>query len=111
MVKHHRLVTLIGLAFATILGSGSAPSANSGDALPYSKGFLVTGNYLASGVDLNETDNPIDVNGFSTGVIHIKGVPADADIVAAYLYFETITMTSALSQAAGVKFRDQTVLL
>ena len=33
-------------------------------------------------------------NGFSTGTIHISGVPADADIVAAYMYFETITLTS-----------------
>src|SRR5215470_15244126 len=85
--------------------------ASAGDALPYAKGFLLTGNYVASGIDLTEQANPIDANGFSTGTIHINGVPADADIVAAYLYWETITLTADRSQAAGATFRGETILL
>jgi hypothetical protein len=85
--------------------------ASPGDALPYSKGFLLTGNYVAGGVDLTEQTNPIDANGFSTGTIHMSGVPADADIVAAYLYWETITLTASLNQAAGATFRGQPILL
>ena len=81
------------------------------DALPYSKGFLLTGNYVVGSVDLSEQNNPVDSHGFSTGTIHMSGIPADADIVAAYMYFETITLKSALSDASGVTFRGNTVLL
>jgi len=114
MVKTTRwLVAFVVVALVSALGQPFAYAAN-GDALPYAKGFLVTGNYVASGVDLTEQNNPIDQNGFSTGTIHMTGptaIPPDADIVAAYMYFETITLTSALSQATGVTFRGNTVLL
>ena len=55
---------------------------------PYSTGFLVTGNYVVGGVDVQGQS----ANGFSTGTIHISGVPANADILAAYLYWETIDL-------------------
>jgi hypothetical protein len=93
------------------LSARAGVHASPGDALPYSKGFLITGGYVASGVDLTEQANPIDANGLSTGTIHMNGVPADADIVAAYLYWETITMTSERSEAAGVTFRGETLRL
>ena len=32
------------------------------------------------------------MNGFSTGTIPMSGVPQDADILAAYLYWETIDL-------------------
>jgi hypothetical protein len=105
------LLSFVALAWLALSGAGIHAQAPPSDALPYSKGYLVTGNYVASGVDLTEQANPIDANGFSTGTIHINGVPRDADIVAAYMYFETITLTSDLSEAAGVTFRGQTVLL
>src|SRR5436190_805431 len=106
-----RLVALVGLAVVAILGSGRTPAAMTGYALPYARSYLLTGGYVANGVDLTEQNNPVDANGFSTGTIHISGVPADADIVAAYMYFETVTLTSALSDADGATFRGQTVLL
>ena len=112
------LFSLVALAWLALSGAGihaapkpPPPAPPPPDALPYSKGYLITGDYVASGVDLTEQANPIDANGFSTGTIHISGVPRDADIVAAYMYFETITLTSDLSEAAGVTFRGQTVLL
>jgi hypothetical protein len=79
------LLSLVALAWLALSGAGihAAPAPPS-DALPYSKGYLITGNYVASGVDLTN-DNPVDQNGFSTGTIHIRGVPADSDIVAAYI--------------------------
>ena len=60
------------------------------NALPFSKGFLVTGNYVVGGVDLTPQANPA-VNGYSTGTIPISGAPAGgANLVAAYLYFEAV---------------------
>ena len=57
------------------------------------------------GVDLTENANPSDpVTGLSTGTIHMSGVPTDATIVAAYLYWETITLQADPSQAKA-KFR------
>src|SRR5215813_11419145 len=74
------------------------------DPLVYGGGILVTGDYVASGVDLTEAMNPPDVNGLSTGTIPISGVPADADILSANLIWETITFTADPSQAMA-KFR------
>ena len=89
--------------------------------LPYARGYLLTGNYVATGIDLTENANPVDPDGFSTGTIHIAKcnppavvfncVPADADIVAAYMYWEAIVDNGDLSQAAGVQFRGEDILL
>ncbi len=81
------LALLLVLLFAQAGGRAQAVDAP----LPYTKGFLVTGNYVVGGVDLTETANPIDVDGFSTGEIVMSDVPDNADIVAAYLFWETLT--------------------
>jgi hypothetical protein len=91
--------------------AGTYAQVAESQALPYSRGYLVTGNYVAGGVDLTEELNPPDVNGFSTGIIAMSGLPADADIVAAYLYWETIAPTATPELAAGVKFRGHEILL
>src|SRR5688572_12697237 len=91
--------------------AGTYAQVAESQALPYSRGYLVTGNYVAGGVDLTEELNPPDVNGFSTGIIPMSGLPADADIVAAYLYWETIAPTATPELAAGVKFRGHEILL
>jgi hypothetical protein len=73
------IVVALGLAvlFAQLHGHAQVP-----DALPYSEGYLITGNYVVGGIDLQGQN--------TTGTIHMSGVPADADILAAYLYWETI---------------------
>ncbi len=80
------------------------------DDLPFTKGFLVTGNYVVGSVDLNEQTNPI-VNGFSTATFSMSGVPAGSDILAAYLFWETITLAADESEASGVKFRGTEINL
>ncbi len=97
------LALLLVLLFAQASGRAAAE-----DPLPYTKGFLVTGNYVVGGVNLTEQAHPI-VNGFSTGEIAMSGVPANADIVAAYLFWETITLQSDPSAVNGVKFRGTTL--
>ena len=45
------------------------------DALPFSKSYLVTGNYVVGGVDLAAGELQSRGNGFMTGTIPMSGVP------------------------------------
>ena len=67
------------------------------DALNYTKNYFVTGDYVVGGVGLRGKG----VSGFATGTINISGVPAGADIVAAFLYWETDESTPAPSATNG----------
>ena len=105
MCVHKRWTALVWSAVLIVLGSGLAHAQAASDPLPYSKGFLVTGNYVVGGVDLTPQANPA-VNGLATGTLNISGVPAGADIVAAFLYWEEIfTPTAGQIPVAGVQFR------
>ena len=74
-----------------------APSGRAED-LHYFKNYFVTGNYAVAGVGLYATG----VNGWATGTIDMMSkVPAGADIVAAYLYWETVERTATPSSANG----------
>ena len=57
-----------------------------GDALRFKNNWFLTGDYVVGGVGLRG----IGVNGLATGTVNIAGVPANADIIAAYLYWETL---------------------
>src|SRR5262245_59750595 len=94
-----RVCTAIVLLLAQLIHQPSG-HAQSGDALPFSKGFLVSGNYLVGAVDLNPKNA---VNGFVSGTISMSGVPADGEIVAAFLYWEMIT--TDIAQVDGAQFR------
>jgi hypothetical protein len=72
--------------------------------LSYAWGLFVTGDYVVGGVDVTGS-----VDGFATGTIRISGVPAHAEVLAAFLYWETITLSSDPSQARGVEFRGQAI--
>jgi hypothetical protein len=76
-----------------------APVANAADALHFFKNYFVTGDYAVGGVGVQGTG----VNGFATGGIQITGVPANADILGAFLYWATVEHTPG-SGAAGAKF-------
>jgi len=87
-----------------LMSSQQRGQAQAADALPFSKGFLVTGNYVVGGVDLNP--QAVD-HGFITGTIAMSGVPAGAEVLAAYLYWETISTNVA--QVNGARFRGSPV--
>jgi hypothetical protein len=88
----------LGLAAVFAQPAGQAQSQ---DPLPYAGGYLITGDYAVGGVDVSGSA----VDGFVTGTIPMSGVPADAEIIDAVLYWETITTQADISQAAGVQFR------
>ena len=58
-------VLLVGIA-------GLRGNAQTPDALPYSTGYLVTGNYVVGGVDFTPLANPPDGSGLATGTIHMR---------------------------------------
>src|SRR3954463_14393392 len=84
----------------SLFAASGAGAQTTRPTLPYAGGYLVTGNYTIAGVDVTGASV---ANGFATGTITLSGVPENADILAAFLYWETITTTA--SEAAGVQFR------
>jgi hypothetical protein len=114
--------TLLAVALAVSFTQIRGRAASTETDLPYSRGYLLTGNYVAAGVDFTEQVNPPDASGNSNGIIHIAKcdpaqnvtfncVPADADIVAAYLYWEAIAANNDLKKASTVQFRGHDILL
>jgi hypothetical protein len=91
------------------------PAAVASDALSYWKNYFVTGDYTAAGVGLRSTG----VNGLATGTITVTDVPCTggspvtyvpcsspgavpADIIAAFLYWETEESTPKPAAFNGV---------
>src|SRR5580765_3584949 len=99
---------LLALGLLLLLGqmSGRAHDDHDDDdaSLPYSKGYLLTGNYVVGGIDLQTEKRQ---NGFLTGTLPMSGVPANAEILAAFLYWETVSTN--IAQVNGAKFRGQPV--
>jgi len=78
---------------------GHAQTVN--DGLHFFKNYFVTGGSVTGNVDFGSQSGG---GGFVTGVIPISGVPQDADIVGAFLYWETIAAGSQPSTVAGARF-------
>lgn len=76
------------------------------DALPFAKSYSVTGNYVVGGVDLVPRSGG---KGFLTGTIPMSGVPENAVILTAFLFWETISTN--ISQVDGAKFRGAPVTI
>ena len=87
------------LAFSVLLFAQRGEAA---DGIRFFKNYFVTGDYVAGFVDLLPQQ---PVNGRVSGVIPMSGVPANADILGAFLYWETIT-SNGLPTTISAKFRD-----
>ncbi len=94
--------TLLALAvlvlFAQIGGHAAPPLPVESDPLRYSRGFLVTGDYVTAGI--RTASGTIQVNNL---------VPAGADVVGAFLYWETVHSASNPNPASGATFRGQQI--
>src|SRR5262249_21531164 len=101
-LRHRRTrAALAALVLAVLFAQmrGQAPLT---DALPYAKGYLATGDYVVGGGDLIASNS---IGGLSTGTISISGVPDNADVIGAFLYWEGIwTSRGALN---GAMFRGK----
>jgi len=72
----------------SIAAAAGAPT----NQLNFFKNYFVTGDYIVQGVNIRGTG----VGGYATNSIAITGVPAKSDVVAAYLYWETVETSSTL---------------
>jgi hypothetical protein len=97
------------LALCGVAASLTMQTAHAQQDLHYFKNFFLTGDYAVASVGLQHTG----VNGLATGTITIDPaqVPADAEIVAAYLYWQTISSSGAPdpSTLAGAKFKKNDI--
>jgi hypothetical protein len=74
-----------------LLLRGATPmSAQAPDALTFFKNYFITGDYVVGGVGLRDQG----VNGIATGSVTISGVPQDADVAAAFLYWQVVSKDS-----------------
>jgi Bacterial Ig domain len=116
-----RIAALAVVPLVLLLAQTGGQAA-AGDALPYARGFLVTGNYRVGGVDFTPQQNPADINGFATGEIRFNTnpainktnpgidntVPAGSEIVAAFLYWEAVYVPG-VKPTEGVEFRGNVI--
>lgn len=96
-----RVRATVALGLLWVFGLAQpAPAQNTTNQLQLSNNYFVTGDYVVGGVGLRGLG---DMTGFATGTINIPdvnsvpaaGVPAGADIVAAFLYWETVEKTQS----------------
>ncbi len=80
-------VAAIALGFVLL---SARPGQAQGDALNFFKNYFITGDYQVGGVGLSSTG----VNGIATGTIYMSDVPTDAEILAAFLYWQVVSTES-----------------
>ncbi|MQA30891.1 MAG: hypothetical protein GEU82_13835 [Luteitalea sp.] len=102
--RSRRAVFFSLLPIVILLAPAARVQAQPGN-LTFFKNYFVTGDYVVGGVNLRGTG----INGVATGTISMDGVPANADILAAFLYWETEVTRRAGAGAGGAKFRDGSI--
>ncbi|OFW33376.1 MAG: hypothetical protein A3G76_00935 [Acidobacteria bacterium RIFCSPLOWO2_12_FULL_65_11] len=86
-----RAAALLSLGLVLLFAQpGGHAQTGDGNALTFFKNYFVTGDYVVGGVGLRG----LGVNGIATGTITIGGVPADANILAAFLYWQEVSKDS-----------------
>ena len=93
-------ILLFVTSLALLTQAGSAPRAQTPDALTFFKNFFVTGDYVVGGVGLRGRG----VNGIATGSIELSGVPQKADVLAAFLYWQVVAKGTGDAGGVGVTF-------
>jgi len=84
----------------------SAPVAAPANALKFFKNFFVTGDYVVGGVGLRGTGG---ADGLATGQITMPAVPSGVDVLAAFLYWETVQTPNGASGSAGALFNGHPI--
>src|ERR1700693_2008746 len=102
--------TAVALGLLLVLGFAQNGFAQTPTPLGLSNNYMVTGDYVVGGVGLSGLGNG---SGFATGTIKIpdpaayatnvplQQVPAGADIVAAFLYWQTVESSGTFAGQNG----------
>src|SRR5262245_2808843 len=111
--------TLVLLCIGIVMVSSQPVRTDPQNALHFFRNYFVTGDYAVGGVGLRTIDGTADdqdglADGFATRTIHFSAVngnavPADANILAAFLYWQTVVTTSQGSATDGAQFRGQNI--
>ena len=96
----NRIVAAAMISLLAVIVSATTAQAQMPNALPFSKGFLDQRQLRRR---LGGPRPRTAAAGRATGTIPMSGVPADGEILAAYLYWETIT--TDVAQVDGAEFR------
>ena len=102
-------VAVIGAVLTHALLEAQAPLPQA-TGLSFFKNYFVTGNYVVGGVNLRGTGEP---DGLATGIIDLTtltndDIPDGADVVAAFLYWETVETPNSGSEA-GATFQGNLI--
>ena len=89
---------LLAIIPALLLQQSVPSSAQAPDALGFFKNYFITGDYVVGGVGLRGHG----VNGIATGSIAIQGVPQDADVLAAFLYWQVVTKDDVTGDTGSI---------
>jgi len=91
------MLTALALALPT--------PADAQNSLRFFKNYFVTGDYAVAGVGLRGQG----AGGFAQGTINLSTVPAGADVIAAFLYWQTVELTANPSSINGF-FRSKAIV-
>ena len=89
-----------------VVAAASQPTRTAeGDALKFFQNYFVTGDYAVGGVALRGKG----VNGIARAAIPFTGVPADADVLAAFVYFQLVVTNQTMRPLQNARFRGQPI--
>ena len=89
-----------------VVAAASQPTRTAeGDALKFFQNYFVTGDYAVGGIGLRGKG----VNGIARAAIPFTGVPADADVLAAFVYFQLVVTNQTMHPLAEAKFRGKPI--
>ena len=91
------------LAFLLLIAAQTDRGFAASQPLKFFKNYFVTGDYVVAGVGLWGRG----VKGIASGTITISGVPADAEILSAFLYWQVVTSDGPESGTKGATFNKQ----
>jgi hypothetical protein len=98
--RYRRTLSLLCVTAAFLVMQPTAQT-QAPDALKFFKNFFLTGDYAVAGVGLRglggQNGSPA---GLARGTIALTGVPTDADVVAAFLYWQVVS-TDTLGPISG----------
>jgi hypothetical protein len=76
-----------------------------GDALKFFQNYFVTGDYAVGGIGLRGKG----INGIARAAIPFTGVPEDADVLAAFVYFQLVVTNQTMRPLQNARFRGQPI--